>query len=72
MTRNMGRTDRLLRAFVVAPLLAIGAVFADATTAGGIALLAGAAIMLVTAASGFCPLYRIFGVDTRGRRVRAH
>lgn len=64
MTRNMGSIDRLLRAFVVAPLLVLTAVLVGTTTVGGIVALVGAVVMLGTAAAGSCPLYMLFGVDT--------
>lgn len=64
MTRNMGTWDRLVRALVVAPLAAIAAVAVGAGTVLGIVLLVVAAIMLVTAAVGHCPLYRLVGVST--------
>ncbi|MDA8057620.1 MAG: DUF2892 domain-containing protein [Actinomycetota bacterium] len=63
MQQNMGTIDRSLRA-----LVAIGAVAGSGvlgfSTAGGIVLLVVAAIMAVTAGSGFCPLYRPFGITT--------
>ncbi len=65
MKKNMGTLDRALRVLVAA-----GAVSASGaigfSTAGGIVLLAVAAIMVVTAASGYCPLYGLFGVKTTG------
>jgi hypothetical protein len=63
MTRNEGNTDRVVR--LVVGVVATGAAFAvGAGSALGIALLVVAAIMVVTAATGFCPLYRIFGFST--------
>ena len=63
MKKNMGTTDRAVRGVV-----AVGAVVASVvvgfSTAGGIVLLAVAAIMVLTAASGFCPLYRLVGIET--------
>jgi len=68
MSRNMGSIDRLLRAFVVAPVAIVVAVVVGAGSVAGIVLLAIAAIMLATAAVGFCPLYKPFKIDTRSRR----
>ena len=68
MTRNVGTTDRWLRAIVVAPLLVWGSTAIGVGTGIGVVLLAAAAIMVVTAATGFCPLYRLFGFDTRRHR----
>jgi hypothetical protein len=64
MIRNMGSTDRLLRAVLVAPALVIVALLVGATTPIGIVALAVAGVMLATAAVGSCPLYRLVGVDT--------
>lgn len=64
MFRNMGTFDRLARALVVAPLAVIAAFIVGPLTLGGIALVAFAAVMLATAAVGFCPLYAPFGIRT--------
>jgi len=66
MTLNMSTLDRRIRAFAVVPLLAVAALLVGAGTVLGIALLAVAVVMLATSAVGFCPLYRIFHLDTRG------
>lgn len=71
MTRNMGRSDRLLRALLVGPLLLAGALAVGTASILGVALLVGATIMIATAAAGFCPLYRLFGITTCRRRVGA-
>jgi len=63
MTSNVGKTDKVIRggigvlALVVAFVVGIGSV-------GGIVLVVVAAIALVTAVVGFCPLYRLFGINT--------
>ena len=63
MQKNMGRTDRSLRA-----LVAVGAVVASGvlgfSTAWGIVLLVVAAVMAVTAASAYCPIYHLVGIKT--------
>jgi hypothetical protein len=64
MTRNMGTADRLLRAFVVAPAAIIAAILIGPGSIGGIILFVVAGVMLVTAAVGVCPLYRVFGMTT--------
>jgi hypothetical protein len=64
MKHNLGNVDRMLRAFVVAPLAIILGVVTGAGSVLGIVLFVVAAIMLGTAAIGFCPLYRLFGVNT--------
>lgn len=63
MKKNMGTTDRVLRTLVTAGALA-GSGVLGFSTAGGIALLVVAAIMILTAASGYCPLYSLFGIET--------
>jgi Protein of unknown function (DUF2892) len=67
MKRNMGSVDRLLRAFVVAPVLIVlsVAVFGVGSVLGIVALVV-AGVMLVTPAVGFCPAYTPFGISTRG------
>lgn len=65
MTRNMANIDRLLRAVVVAPLAVLAAYLLGWTSAAGIILVAVAAVMLLTALTGFCPLYAILGLRTR-------
>jgi hypothetical protein len=51
---------------VVAVVLAI---LAGATSGLGIVLWVVAAVMLGTALVGFCPIYRLLGIDTLGRRT---
>ena len=72
MTKNMNTIDRALRAFVVAPLLVITALFVGTGTILGAVLLVLAAVMLATAAVGFCPLYGLFHLNTRGQQPLPH
>jgi hypothetical protein len=72
MSRNMSNLDRGLRSFLVAPIAIVLAVVVGAGSLGGIVLIALAAIMLATSAVGFCPLYTLFHLDTRGRRPLPH
>jgi hypothetical protein len=62
MAQNMGTTDRAARV-VVAVAAALVAGWAGFGTAAGIVLIA--AVLLVTGASGFCPLYVPFHLSTR-------
>ena len=72
LIKNMGSLDRALRAFVVAPAAIVAALALGATSIGAIVLFAVAGIALVTGASGRCPSYVPFGIDTHGRgRLRA-
>lgn len=61
MTSNVGTPDRIIR-IVVAILAVVGAL----NTAGALSIVLWvvAAIMALTAVVGFCPLYRLVGVNT--------
>lgn len=74
MTPNMGTFDRVLRAFVVAPIAIVGAVIVGVGTVAGVILFIVAGIMLVTALTGFCPNYMLIGISTdpRPHRVGHH
>lgn len=63
MSRNEGTVDRAIR-LVVAVVAALAAFAVGAGSVLGIVLLVVGAVMLVTAATGFCPLYRVFGLST--------
>ncbi|MDP2014472.1 MAG: DUF2892 domain-containing protein [Actinomycetota bacterium] len=63
MKRNEGTLDRILRVVIAAAAVVAAAVIGF-TTVAGIVLLVVGAVMLITAASGFCPLYRLFGLST--------
>lgn len=63
MQRNEAGLDRIIRG-AVAVVAAIAAFAVGPTTGGGIALLVVTVIMAGTAATGFCPLYRVFGMST--------
>lgn len=64
MTTNESTTDRIIR-MLAAVVAAVAAFALGAGTIAGVALLALAVILLVTAAVGFCPLYRLLGIGTR-------
>jgi Protein of unknown function (DUF2892) len=64
MTRNMGVLDRGLRASIGAPVAIVVAFILGATTLVGIILFVMAGIMLVTAATGYCPTYTLVGIST--------
>jgi uncharacterized membrane protein YdbT with pleckstrin-like domain len=72
MSRNMNTTDRALRAFLVAPAAIVVAFVVVAGSIAGILLFALAAIMLATSAVGFCPLYKLLHLNTRGRTPLPH
>lgn len=65
MTRNMANFDRIGRVVIgVGALVAALALQAQIGIFGVIALLAVAAIMLLTSLVSFCPLYRLIGFST--------
>ncbi len=72
MNRNMSNLDRALRSFLIAPAAVAVAVVVGGGSIAGIVLLVLAAIMLATSAIGFCPLYTLFGINTRGRTPLPH
>lgn len=63
MTKNEGTVDRSIRA-ILGVVAVVGAALVGLGSVPGIVLLAVAGILLATAAVGFCPLYRVFGVST--------
>ncbi|MFN8195230.1 MAG: DUF2892 domain-containing protein [Nocardioidaceae bacterium] len=63
MNANVGSADKLVR-LVIAVVAAVLAFVVGAGSVGGILLLVVAVVMLGTAAVGFCPLYRLFGMST--------
>jgi hypothetical protein len=63
MTRNIGNTERVVRAIVGLALLAI--VFVGPQTPWGWIGL----VPLATALIGWCPPYALFGINTCGKRT---
>lgn len=63
LSYNVGGGDKTFR-IVLGIVLAIVAIFVE-STAWTVILLAAAAIALVTAFVGYCPLNALFGVNTR-------
>jgi hypothetical protein len=64
MTANVGSTDKIVR--LVLALVVVGFAFvAGIATALGLALLVVGVVLAVTAFTGFCPIYRVFGMSTR-------
>ncbi len=72
MNRNMSNLDRGLRSFLIAPAAVAVAVVVGGGSIAGIVLLVLAAIMLATSAIGFCPLYALLRLNTRGRMPLPH
>jgi hypothetical protein len=63
MSTNLSSLDRGIRAALALAAI-IGAIAVGATTVLGIVLLVVGVILGGTAAVGFCPLYRVFGLST--------
>lgn len=66
MTRNMGAIDRTVR-IVIAAVLAFLTVTGQIDGSLAIAAWVIAAVFLLTSLVGFCPAYRLVGIDTCGR-----
>ena len=67
MERNVGSADRVLRlilglALIVLPLLNVPAIWSVAWLAYG-SMIVGA-VLVLTSASGVCPLYSVLGLRT--------
>jgi Inner membrane protein YgaP-like, transmembrane domain len=71
MHTNLSSLDRGIRAGVALAALIVTIVIGAGST-GGIVLLMLTALMGVTAAVGFCPLYALFHFDSHGRRPLPH
>jgi hypothetical protein len=71
MKKNMGTTDRLVRALLIAPVLLVLAYLVGFATVAGIIATVLAVVMLGTAAVGFCPLYLPLHLHTDHRHSAA-
>ena len=63
MKKNVGTADRTLRVVVAIGALIVAGV-AGFSSGWGIVLTIVAAVLVVTGASGVCPLYSATGIDT--------
>jgi hypothetical protein len=63
MMKNESALDRSIR-FVAGVVAFVLALFIGVWSGMGIVLLVIAVILLITAAAGFCPLYKILGIQT--------
>ncbi len=71
MHTNMSNLDRAVRAGIAVAALVV-AIGVGAGSIGGIVLLVVTALMAVTAAVSFCPLYALLHFDSRGRPPLPH
>jgi uncharacterized membrane protein len=65
MKRNEGPIDRFIRAIIGLALIAVSFAAAGAVK---IVLIVIGAVALVTAATGFCLLYTLLGIDTSKKK----
>ena len=61
--RNQATIDRWLRG-LLAVVSAVIAVAVGSSSVGGVILWVVAVVLALTAATGFCPLYRVLGIST--------
>jgi len=61
--RNLSPLDRDVRIAIVAPLLFIFTIASGITTVGGILLLTGTIMTLISAFTGYSPFYELFEID---------
>lgn len=64
MTPNVGSTDKKIRTFVVAPILVVLGLLLGPGGWLAIVCYVLAAVMVLTSAISFCPLYAPFGLST--------
>lgn len=69
---NMGTADRAIRSIIVAPALIVVAAAVGPVSALSILLYALAAIMLLTSAVSYCPLYAPFRMRTTAKNADTH
>lgn len=67
MKKTVGSSDKIVRG-VIALVFLVVAGFAGFASAWGIVLVILAAILVVTAASGYCPFYSATGMSTVGEK----
>ncbi|MGH7167586.1 MAG: YgaP family membrane protein [Nitrospiraceae bacterium] len=63
MTRNLGQIERAIRVALGIVLVSVG-YMADLSQGAAIAAYAVGVIALGTAALGFCPAWKLFGINT--------
>ena len=67
MQQNEGTVDRIIRLVIGIVFLVVAFLVLDAAAAsgGGIALAVVGAVLLITAATGFCAGYKLFNYSTK-------
>lgn len=69
MKKNMGNSDRLIR-LVFAIVLVVLAIQDVVRGTAGIILLVLAGILVLTSLFSFCPVYKLFGINSLGKKRR--
>ena len=64
MKSNIGGTEKMIR-FVIGVILVLAGYFGGLPTWGAVICYGLAAIAIITGAINFCPLWAIFGINTR-------
>jgi hypothetical protein len=65
MKQNVGKTDKLIRILLGFVIIALGIYFETWWGFVGV-------VPLVTAFTGFCPVYRLFGVSTCKTNIKVN
>ena len=65
MKQNVGKTDKLIRMLLGFAIIALGMYFETWWGFAGV-------VPLVTAFTGFCPLYSLFGVNTSKTNIKVN
>ncbi len=68
MKKTVGSTDKIVRTIIAV----VAVVVAGFSSVWGIVLVIVAAIMVVTASSGYCPIYSATGISTAGDDGHRH
>ncbi|MGH8945003.1 MAG: YgaP family membrane protein [Acidimicrobiia bacterium] len=67
MMTNVGFLDQIIRTLVLAPAAVLLAAVFDAGVLLTVVAWLFAGLMVVTAAIGYCPFYRLLGLSTAGK-----
>ena len=71
MKKTVGSTDKVVRGVLAIALLVIAGLVGF-SSAWGIVLVIVAAVLVVTAATGYCPFYSATGLNTLGEHEHRH
>jgi len=67
MKKTVGSTDKIVRGIIAVVALVVAGI-AGFGSVWGIVLVIVAAVMVVTASSGYCPIYSATGISTTGEK----